>query len=217
MGWKAKGSIPGRRKVLIFPLPRNKQNISWVSPSLIINGYSGFIPLDQGAEAWIWTPTFVQHKWVELYLYSHNMPFWHAQREFYLYDVPKITLPIACRENLLLKKKIIFLWLVLCQEPFLWDIILHLCVSICIYSCINTHRKTMLCKISLIVTLEKTAKNPIHTHTLYIQASLLTYLICSYHQTLHFLCWRLSSALNSVDLVGLSDVVENLMLGCSVG
>jgi len=30
---------------------------------------------------------------------SHNIPFWHAQGEFYLYDALEITLPIACREN----------------------------------------------------------------------------------------------------------------------
>jgi len=32
-------------------------------------------------------------------LLHHNLPFWHAQGEFYLNDVLEITLPIACRKS----------------------------------------------------------------------------------------------------------------------
>jgi len=53
--------------------------------------------------------------------------------------------------------------------------------------------------------------NPLHTYTIY-PSRLLTYPICSYLQTVHFLCWGLTSALNAADFVGLSDV-ENLLLG----
>ena len=70
------------------------------------------------------------------------MPFWHAQGEFFLYDVLEITLPTACRENPILKTKMSFLCLVLCQETFLWKALLDLCVScmhIFMYSCNNTN------------------------------------------------------------------------------
>ena len=39
------------------------------------------------------------------------------------------NLSIACLENPVFKKKISFLCLVLCQEPFLWKAVLHLFVS----------------------------------------------------------------------------------------
>ena len=129
MGWEAKGSFPGRGKILIFPLLHYIQNISWVICRLIMNGYSGFFPLDQGAEIWTWPFTGIYYEWVELHVYSQNTPCCHAQGEFYLYDVLEITLFIACRGNPIFKKKISFLCLVLCQEPFLWKALLHLCVS----------------------------------------------------------------------------------------
>jgi hypothetical protein len=82
---------------------------------------------------------------VELYLYSHNMPFGHAQGELYLYDVLDMALSIACLENPNFKKKISFPCLVLCQKPFLWKALLHLCVSythIVMYH--HAHRKSVI-------------------------------------------------------------------------
>jgi len=66
---------------------------------------------------------------VELYLPSHNMPFWHVQGEFYICGVLQITQPTACKENPNFKKNIPILCLALCQEPFLWKALLHLSVS----------------------------------------------------------------------------------------
>jgi len=72
----------------------------------------------------------------------------------------------------------------------------------------------MTSKISFLVNLDKTNMNPLHTYTIYL-SWLLTYPICSYLQTVHFLCWGLISALNAADFVGLSNV-KNLLLGYCV-
>ena len=54
--------------------------------------------------------------------------------------------------------------------------------------------------------------NPPHTYAIYTSQSVNIF-NCSYLKTFHFLCWGLSSALNAFDLVGLSGVVKNLLLG----
>ena len=56
----------------------------------------------------------------------------------------------------------------------------------------------------------------LYVYTLYTQPLLLTYHICSYLKTLHFLWWGLFSALNAVDLFRFSRIVKHLLLGCCV-
>ena len=93
------------------------------------------------------------------------------QEEFYLYDVLDITLSIAGWENQIFKKKISFLCLVLCQEPFFRKLFFVYMYLICILSCITMHRETVTSKISLLVNLEKTNMNPPHTYTIYTSQS----------------------------------------------
>ena len=105
------------------------------------------------------------------YLHSNKMPLWHAQREFYIYYVTKILLPIACMGNPIFKNNINFLSLVLCQETFLWNAKFHLCVSSMHIVMYTMHRETVISKISLLVNLEKTNMNPPHTYTIYTRRS----------------------------------------------
>ena len=95
------------------------------------------------------------------YLHSNKMPLWHAQREFYIYYVTKILLPIACMGNPIFKNNINFLSLVLCQETFLWNAKFHLCVSSMHIVMYTMHRETVLSKISLLVNLEKSIAVPL--------------------------------------------------------
>ena len=56
--------------------------------------------------------------------HSTNSPYSFVCHRWCIYD-----LSIACLENPVFKKKLSFLCLVLYQEPFLWKVVLHLCVS----------------------------------------------------------------------------------------
>jgi len=53
-----------------------------------------------------------------------------------------------------------------CGKLFFIDV-----YPICIYSCITIHRETVLSKISLLVNLEKTNMNTLHTYTIHISQS----------------------------------------------
>ena len=95
-----------------------------------------------------------------------------TQKEFYIYDVLDITISNAGWENHVFKKKIRFLCVVLCQEPFFENLFFIFMYLICILSCITMHRERVTSKISLLVNLEKTSMTPLQTYT---QAGLLTY------------------------------------------
>jgi len=74
------------------------------------------------------------------------------------------------------------------------------------------HRETEISKISLLVNLEKTNMNPLHTYTIHISQSfnIPNFLLTPKSP---FSCWGLILALSLADLIGLSDVVGNLLLG----
>jgi len=68
-----------------------------------------------------------------------------------------------------------------------------MCILYAYSHVITMHRETVISKISLLVNLEKTNMNPLHTYTLYAQTSCSVNIPnLSYLQTLHFLCWGLT-------------------------
>jgi len=69
------------------------------------------------------------------------------------------------------KKKICFLCLVLCQEPFFGKLFFIYMYLICILSCITLRGETVTSRISLLVNLEKTNMNPLQTDTIHISRS----------------------------------------------
>ena len=160
-----KVSIPGRDKRLIFTLPHNIQNITWVPPSLIINRYWGVVSL--GSRSWVMKLTTHFH----LVWMSGDIPVLPMHKESFTFMMCWISdYPLCAKKIIFLKRKYLFSVLYYARKYSCGNGFIYV-YHICILSCDTMHGEIVTFKLTLFFNLKKIIINALHAYTIHTTRS----------------------------------------------